>query len=78
MPYVNQRWLGGLLTNFNTISKRIKRLHELTELEEEGKLDLLPTKERMAMRGRARASSSTTSAASATWSACPTRSSSST
>ncbi len=30
MPYVNQRWLGGLLTNFNTISQRISRLHELT------------------------------------------------
>jgi small subunit ribosomal protein S2 len=49
MPYVNQRWLGGLLTNFNTISARIKRLHELTEWQEEGKLDLLPTKERMGM-----------------------------
>ena len=35
MPYVNQRWLGGLLTNFQTISKRIKRLHELTRLDRE-------------------------------------------
>jgi small subunit ribosomal protein S2 len=50
MPYVNQRWLGGLLTNFNTISARIKRLHELTEWQEEGKLALLPTKERMGMQ----------------------------
>jgi small subunit ribosomal protein S2 len=49
MPYVNQRWLGGLLTNFQTISKRIDRLHDLTNLKEEGKLDLLPTKERMSM-----------------------------
>jgi small subunit ribosomal protein S2 len=49
MPYVNQRWLGGLLTNFQTISKRIDRLHELTELKAEGRLDLLPTKERMSM-----------------------------
>jgi small subunit ribosomal protein S2 len=49
MPYVNQRWLGGLLTNFNTISARISRLHELTEWREEGKLALLPTKERMGM-----------------------------
>jgi small subunit ribosomal protein S2 len=49
MPYVNQRWLGGLLTNFNTISQRISRLHELTTWQEEGKLDLLPTKERMGM-----------------------------
>jgi small subunit ribosomal protein S2 len=48
MPYVNQRWLGGLLTNFNTISKRIDRLHELRELADNGQLDLLPTKERMA------------------------------
>ena len=50
MPYVSQRWLGGLLTNFNTISARIGRLHELTEWQEEGKLDLLPTKERMGMK----------------------------
>jgi small subunit ribosomal protein S2 len=50
MPYVNQRWLGGLLTNFNTISARISRLHELTDWQEEGKLALLPTKERMGMQ----------------------------
>jgi small subunit ribosomal protein S2 len=50
MPYVNQRWLGGLLTNFNTISARISRLHELTSWQQEGKLDLLPTKERMGMQ----------------------------
>jgi small subunit ribosomal protein S2 len=50
MPYVNKRWLGGLLTNFNTISARIKRLHELTELQEQGRLELLPTKERMSMQ----------------------------
>jgi small subunit ribosomal protein S2 len=50
MPYVNQRWLGGLLTNFNTISQRISRLHELNTWKEEGKLDLLPTKERMGMQ----------------------------
>jgi small subunit ribosomal protein S2 len=47
MPYVNQRWLGGLLTNFHTMSARIDRLHELTELGDTGQLDLLPTKERM-------------------------------
>jgi small subunit ribosomal protein S2 len=47
MPYVNQRWLGGLLTNFHTMSARIDRLHELTSLRDEGQLDLLPTKERM-------------------------------
>jgi small subunit ribosomal protein S2 len=49
MPYVNKRWLGGLLTNFNTMSGRIGRLHELTGWKEDGKLDLLPTKERMGM-----------------------------
>jgi small subunit ribosomal protein S2 len=47
MPYVNQRWLGGLLTNFQTIGKRIRRLHELTEWTEGGTLDLLPTRERI-------------------------------
>jgi small subunit ribosomal protein S2 len=50
MPFVNQRWLGGLLTNFNTMSARIARLHELTSWREEGKLELLPTKERMGMQ----------------------------
>jgi small subunit ribosomal protein S2 len=49
MPFVNQRWLGGLLTNFNTMSARIARLHELSGWREEGKLELLPTKERMGM-----------------------------
>jgi small subunit ribosomal protein S2 len=48
MLYVHERWLGGLLTNFNTIRKRINRLHDLTRLSEEGQLALLPTKERMA------------------------------
>jgi small subunit ribosomal protein S2 len=51
MPYVNHRWLGGLLTNWRTISERIERLHELRRLREEGQLDLLPPKERIAMRG---------------------------
>jgi len=50
MPYVNQRWLGGLLTNFQTLKKRIDRLHELRELSEHGQLDLLPTKERMSLQ----------------------------
>src|SRR3954471_560059 len=47
MPYVNHRWLGGLLTNFQTISNRIKRLHDLERYETEGQLQLLPTRERM-------------------------------
>jgi len=49
MPFVNRRWLGGLLTNFHTIKKRINRLHELRGLKESGQLELLPTKERMSM-----------------------------
>jgi small subunit ribosomal protein S2 len=49
MLHVNERWLGGLLTNFQTIKRRIARLHELRELSEGGRLDLLPTKERMSM-----------------------------
>jgi small subunit ribosomal protein S2 len=48
MPYVNHRWLGGLLTNFQTINQRIRRLHDLERYESEGQLALLPTRERMA------------------------------
>src|ERR1700689_3597290 len=44
MPYVNNRWLGGLLTNWRTITERIQRLHELRSLNTEGKPDLLPAK----------------------------------
>jgi small subunit ribosomal protein S2 len=51
MPYVCNRWLGGLLTNFATLSKRIKRMHELRHLSEDGSLDLLPTREAMQLRG---------------------------
>ena len=47
MPYVNQRWLGGLLTNFQTINRRIRRLHQLSEWTEDGTLELLPTRERI-------------------------------
>ena len=47
MPYVNHRWLGGLLTNWNTIQLRIKRLHDLERYSTEGQLQLLPTRERM-------------------------------
>jgi small subunit ribosomal protein S2 len=49
MPHVNHRWLGGLLTNRRTISNRIERLHELRRLRDEGQLELLPPKERIAM-----------------------------
>lgn len=45
MFYVNQRWLGGTLTNFATIQKRIKRLREIEKMEEDGVFDVLPKKE---------------------------------
>ena len=45
MPYVNARWLGGMLTNFNTIQRRIKRLAQLKAMEQDGTFNLLPKKE---------------------------------
>lgn len=45
MPFVNARWLGGMLTNFNTIKKRIKRLAQLQAMKEDGTFDMLPKKE---------------------------------
>ncbi|MFZ5591633.1 MAG: 30S ribosomal protein S2 [Bacillota bacterium] len=45
MFYVNQRWLGGMLTNFQTIRRRIERLHELERMEADGSMALLPKKE---------------------------------
>ena len=50
-PYVASRWLGGLLTNYVTLSKRIKRLHELRQLVAEGSIDVLPTRDQMKLRG---------------------------
>jgi len=49
MPYVSNRWLGGLLTNWRTISERIAYLHDLRRLKADGQLDLLPSKERIGM-----------------------------
>ncbi|HVM15808.1 MAG TPA: 30S ribosomal protein S2, partial [Egibacteraceae bacterium] len=45
MPYVNYRWLGGMLTNFETIKTRLRRLSELEEMEQAGTMELLPKKE---------------------------------
>lgn len=45
MHYVNARWLGGMMTNFKTISKRIERLSQLRKMQEDGTFDLLPKKE---------------------------------
>jgi len=45
MFYVNVRWLGGMLTNFQTIRQRVQRLRELEKMEESGQMELLPKKE---------------------------------
>ena len=50
MPYVNQRWLGGMLTNYQTIKTRIDRLFELEEMEENGTFDILPKVEVIKLR----------------------------
>lgn len=50
MFYVNQRWLGGMLTNFRTIRSRIERLKELERMEEDGTFDVLPKKEVIKLR----------------------------
>ncbi len=51
MHYVDARWLGGMLTNFKTIKKRIERLSQLHKMEEDGTFDLLPKKEVIGLRG---------------------------
>ncbi len=48
--YINKRWVGGLMTNFSTISKRIERLHELEDMEEKGEFEGLPIKEANKLR----------------------------
>jgi len=50
MPYVNQRWLGGMLTNFKTISARVKRLEELEQLFESGEINERPKKEQVRLQ----------------------------
>jgi len=50
MPYVNQRWLGGMMTNFTTIRTRIRRMVELETMEETGQLALRPKKEAILLR----------------------------
>ncbi|SES68136.1 SSU ribosomal protein S2P [Natronincola peptidivorans] len=50
MYFVNQRWLGGMLTNYNTIKNRIDRLRELEKMEEDGTFDVLPKKEVIKLR----------------------------
>jgi small subunit ribosomal protein S2 len=50
MFYINQRWLGGTLTNFQTIQKRISRLHALDKMEQDGTFEVLPKKEVIILR----------------------------
>ena len=50
MHFVNHRWLGGMLTNFNTIKTRIKRLNSLKEMEQDGTFEVLPKKEVIKLR----------------------------
>jgi small subunit ribosomal protein S2 len=50
MPFVNNRWLGGMLTNFTTIAKRLGRMRELREMERSGAMDYLPKKEAIRLR----------------------------
>lgn len=51
MHFVNNRWLGGMLTNFNTIKTRIQRLEDLKKMEEDGTFDVLPKKEVTLLKG---------------------------
>ena len=50
MPYVNARWLGGMMTNFRTIRRRIDRLNQLRRMDEDGTFDMLPKKEVIKLR----------------------------
>jgi small subunit ribosomal protein S2 len=50
MPFVNQRWLGGMLTNFQTMSKRLARMREIEAMETTGTFDVLPKKEVLKLR----------------------------
>lgn len=50
MPYVNARWLGGMLTNFTTIRSRVQRMEELEAMEADGRMDLLPKKEQILLK----------------------------
>ena len=51
MPYVDARWLGGMLTNFRTIRRRIDRLNQLREMRDNGTFDMLPKKEVIKLNG---------------------------
>ena len=65
MPYINQRWLGGMLTNFVTIRSRINRMEELEAMVEDGRMAVLPRRSRQCS-ARSLLSSRPTSVAPAT------------
>ncbi|MDO5335319.1 MAG: 30S ribosomal protein S2 [Coriobacteriia bacterium] len=50
MPYVNSRWLGGMMTNFVTIRSRVKRMEELEAMEQDGRMEKLPKKEQILLK----------------------------
>ena len=52
MPYVNQRWLGGMLTNFKTIQKSVRKLEIIEKMQESGQVNLLTKKERLILERR--------------------------
>ncbi len=54
--YINQRWLGGTLTNFGTIQKRVARMKQIEKMEEEGTFEVLPKKEVIQLKKRTRTS----------------------
>ena len=50
MPYINARWLGGMLTNFVTIRSRVQRMEELEAMESDGRMEVLPKKEQILLK----------------------------
>ena len=77
MYYVNQRWLGGLLTNFTTIQRSLGRLRDLEAMVTDGRYDTLSKKE-IARNEKEKRKLQKNLDGIRTWAACPTRSSSST
>jgi len=49
MPYVNARWMGGMLTNFRTVESRLRRMHELEQMQQNGEMDALPKRETLVL-----------------------------
>src|SRR5579859_820940 len=49
MPFVNARWMGGMLTNFRTVELRLRRMHELEDMQRTGEMDALPKREALVL-----------------------------